>query len=202
MKIGLAMVLVPSALAATLAARDAPTAVTQKLYLVQCSKCHGPDEIGTDKKDYFVRAAYDLPGGVSVGAFSLTGDKVLTAPTRTQQYARTGVDFQVGSHGFTANALWYQANEDLATTLVEQKNKAWYFQTLYVTPTKLPVVPVFRYESVESSNGTAATNSVALALVAYIRANINVSADFIKQVKVPGTAAKTNRFSVMFMVGM
>ena len=31
---------------------------------------------------------------------------------------------------------------------------------------------------------------------------MNVSADFIKQVKVPGTATKVSRFSVLFMVGM
>ena len=160
------------------------------------------DFVGADKKDYFVRAAYDLPGGLSVGTFALNGDRALTGPERTQEYKRAGVDVQIDSHGFTANALWYKANEDHATTLVDNRNKAWYIQTLYATPTKIPVVPVLRYESVESNNGAAATNSVALALVTYVRANLNFSLDFIKQVKVPGTAAKTNRFSILFMVGM
>ncbi len=160
------------------------------------------DNIGADKKDYFMRAAYDLPGGLSIGAFALNGDRELTAPLRTQDYTRSGADFQIDSHGFTANAVWYRAKEDLATTLVPQRNDAWYVQTLYSTPTSIPIVPVVRFESVESSNGAAATKQVALALVAYVRGNINVSLDYIKQVKVPGTAAKTNRFSVLFMVGM
>jgi hypothetical protein len=112
------------------------------------------------------------------------------------------VDFQVDSHGFTANAAWYRAQEELATTLVEQQNDTWYFQTFYVTPTPIPLVPTFRFESVESSNGSASTDQVALALIAYVRGNVNVSLDYIKQVKVPGTANKSNRFSVLFMVGM
>lgn len=160
------------------------------------------DLVGADRKDYFVRAAYDLPGGVSIGAFSLIGEKQLAQPTRVQEYSRAGADLQVDSHGFTANALWYRANEDLATTLVDQKNAAWYVQTLYVTPTVLRLVPVFRYESVESNAGQASTQSAALALVTYVRGNINVSLDYTKQTKVPPGRSKSNRFSVLFMIGM
>ncbi len=160
------------------------------------------DPAGTDRKDYLFRAAYDLPGGVSIGGFSLIGDKQLAAPARIQQYSRAGADLQVDSHGFTVNALWYRAKEDLTTTLGSQKNAAWYFQTLYVTPTPVPVVPVFRYESVQSNSGLASTQSVALALIAYVRGNINVSVDYTKQTKVPPGALKSNRFSVMFMFTM
>ena len=125
------------------------------------------DYLATDKKDYFVRAAYDLPGGLSVGTFSLSGNKLLTSPERTQDYVRNGVNLQIDSHGFTANALWYRA-EETTSTLLEARNNAWYIQTLYAPRIKVPIVPVFRYESVESGNGTASTNSVALAVVAYI----------------------------------
>jgi hypothetical protein len=160
------------------------------------------DPAGADRKDYLVRAAYDLPGGASLGAFSLIGEKQLVQPARIQEYSRAGVDLQVDSHGFTANALWYRAKENLATTLVNQKNSAWYIQTLYVTPTTVPIVPVFRYESVESNSGLASTQSVALALIAYVRENINVSIDYTKQTKVPPGASKSNRFSVLFMFTM
>ncbi|MFA5910672.1 MAG: hypothetical protein WC815_17975 [Vicinamibacterales bacterium] len=160
------------------------------------------DFLGADLKDYVVRAAYDLPGGASIGAFSFIGERELTAPVRVQDYTRSGVDVQIDTNGFTANAVWYRAKEDLAATLVEQENDAWYVQALYTTPTKIPIVPVVRLESVESGNGQARTTQLALALVGYVRGNINVSLDYTKQLKVPGTAAKTNRFSILCIVGM
>ncbi len=159
------------------------------------------DFVGADKKDYLLRAAYDIPFGLSVGAFALIGERELaataTAPLRTQDYTRRGVDLQFDGKGFTANALWFKAKEDLATTLVTQENDAWYVQGLYVIPTKIPLVPVLRYESVESANGQASTRAVAAALIAYVRSNINVSVDYIRQTKVPPGAAKTNRYSVL-----
>lgn len=160
------------------------------------------DNIGADKKDYMVRAAYDLPGGISVGAFSLTGDKELTAPLRTQEYSRAGADVQIDKGPFTANAVWYRADENAAATLVSQKNNAWYVQALYVTPTKVPVVPFVRYESVQSNSGADSTNSLALALIAYVRGNVNVSLDYTTETKVAPGREKTNRFSVLVIFGM
>lgn len=161
------------------------------------------DNLGADKKDYFIRAAYDLPGGLSVGAFSLNGDKELTTPLRTQEYLRAGVDAQVGTGPFTANVVWYRAKEDeAANTLITQRNNAWYVQALYTTPTVVPIVPVVRYESVESSNGTASTDSLGLALLAYVRGNVNVSVDYTTQTKVPPARAKTHRFSVLVIFAM
>jgi len=56
------------------------------------------DPTGLDLKDYFLRAAYDIPGGLSVGAFTLIGERELaataTAPLRTQDYRRSGVELQ------------------------------------------------------------------------------------------------------------
>jgi len=159
------------------------------------------DTIGADKKDYLLRAAYDMPGGLSVGAFALIGERELTDPLRTQDYTRRGVDLQFDGKGFTANALWFKAKEDLASTLVTQENDAWYLQGHYVFPTKIPLVPTLRYESVESASGQASTKAVAVALIAYVRANINVSFDYIKQTRVPPGAAKTNRYSVLAILG-
>ncbi len=163
------------------------------------------DTLGADKKDYLLRAAYDI-GGFSAGAFTLIGQKELvataTVPARTQDYNRSGFDLQFDGKGFTANAAWFKAKEDLATTLVQQENDAWYVQAFYVTPTKIPIVPTLRFESVESANGQASTQSFAVALLAYVRGNINVSFDYIKQTKVPPNAAKTNRYSVLFMVAL
>jgi hypothetical protein len=160
------------------------------------------DTIGADKKDYLLRAAYDLPVGVSIGAFSLTGDKELTTPLRTQDYSRAGADVQIERGQFTANAVWYQADEEAAATLVGQKNNAWYVQALYTLPTKAPVVPIVRYESVESNDGADTTDSVALALLAYVRGNVNVSLDYTTQTKVPPGRAETHRFSVLVIFGM
>ena len=160
------------------------------------------DTIGADKKDYLLRAAYDLPVGISIGGFSLTGDKELTTPLRTQEYSRAGVDVQVERGPLTANAVWYRADEDAAATLAGQTNDAWYVQAVYVTPTKVPVVPVLRYESVESNAGADSTDSVALALLAYVRGNVNVSVDYTRQTKVPPARAKTNRFSVLVIFSM
>jgi len=160
------------------------------------------DTVGADKKDYLVRAAYDLPGGISIGAFSLTGDKELPEPLRTQEYSRAGADVQVERGPFTANAVWYRADEDAAATLVGQTNDAWYVQALYITPTKVPVVPFVRYESVESNEGAASTDSLALALLAYVRGNVNVSLDYTTQTKVPPGRAKTHRFSVLVIFAM
>lgn len=160
------------------------------------------DFLGADLKDYAVRAAYDLPAGASIGAFSFIGERELTSPLRVQDYTRSGVDFQIDNNGFTANAVWYRAKEELAATLVEQENDAWYVQALYLTPTRIPIAPVVRLESVESSNGQARTTQLALALMGYVRGNVNVSLDYVKQLKVPGTAAKTNRFSILCIVGM
>ena len=160
------------------------------------------DTVGADKKDYLLRAAYDVPGGISIGGFSLIGDKELTTPLRTQEYSRAGADAQVESGPFTANVAWYRAKEEAAATLVRQTNDAWYVQALYVTSTAVPVVPVVRYESVESGGGTASTDSVALALLAYVRGNVNVSLDYTKQTKVPPTRVKTHRFSVLVIFGM
>ena len=160
------------------------------------------DPVGTDKKDYLVRAAYDLPAGISIGAFSLTGDKELTLPLRTQEYSRAGADVQLETGPFTANAVWYEADEDAAATLVGQKNGAWYVQALYVSPTNVPVVPVVRYESVESAGGAASTNSLAVALLAYVRGNVNVSLDYTTQTKVPPGREKTNRFSLLVIFSM
>ncbi len=160
------------------------------------------DAVGADKKDYLVRAAYDLPGGISLGAFSLTGDKELTAPLRTQQYSRAGADVQIGRGPFTANALWYRADEDAAATLIGQANNAWYVQALYVTRTSVPLVPVLRYESVESSAGAASTDSLVLALLAYVRGNVDVSVDYTAQTKVPPGRVKTHRLSVLVILAM
>ncbi len=160
------------------------------------------DAIGADKKDYFLRTAYDLPGGISLGAFSLTGDKELATPIRTQQYSRAGADVQVDRGPFTANVLWYRADEDNAATLVGQVNNAWYVQALYVTSTSVPLVPVLRYESVESASGTASTDSLALALLAYVRGNVDVSVDYTRQTKVPPGRTKANRLSVLVIFAM
>jgi len=163
------------------------------------------DPTGADKKDYLLRAAYDIPFGLSVGAFALIGQRELaataTAPLRTQDYERQGVDVQFDSKGFTANAVWFRAKEDAAATLVSQENDAWYVQGLYVIPTKIPLVPTLRFESVESASGAASTEAVALALLAYVRSNINVSVDYYQQTKVPPGATKGDRFSVLFMLG-
>ena len=160
------------------------------------------DTIGADKKDYMVRAAYDLPVGISIGAFSLNGRKELTTPLRTQEYSRAGADVQIERGPFTANAVWYRADEDLAATLVAQQNNAWYAQALYVMPTKVPIVPLVRYESVESNDGASTTDSVALALLAYVRGNVNVSLDYTTQTKVPPSRVKTHRFSALVIFGM
>jgi len=160
------------------------------------------DTVGADKKDYLVRAMYDLPSGISVGAFSLTGDKELTTPLRTQEYSRAGADVQIDRGPFTANAVWYRANEEAAATLIGQKNDAWYVQVLYVTPTKLRIVPLFRYESVQSNAGADSTDSLALALLAYVRGNINVSLDYTTQAKMPPGRAKTHRFSVLVILAI
>jgi transglutaminase-like putative cysteine protease len=159
------------------------------------------DTIGADKKDFIFRAAYDIPFGLSLGAFTLLGERELaattTAPLRTQDYTRSGVDLQYDGKNFTANAVWFRAKEDLATTLVSQENDAWYLQAFYVTPTRIPVVPVLRFESVQSSNGQASTQAVNAAVMAYVRSNINVSFDYIRQTKVPPGASKTHRYSVL-----
>ena len=160
------------------------------------------DTIGADKKDYLLRAAYDLPVGISIGAFSLTGDKELTTPLRTQDYSRAGADVQIERGPFTANAVWYKADEEAASTLASQQNNAWYVQALYVPSMKVPVVPVVRYESVESNDGAASTDSLALALLAYVRGNVNVSLDYTTQTKVPPGRAETHRFSVLVIFGM
>ena len=68
-------------------------------------------------------------------------------------------------------------------------------------PTKIPLVPVVRYESVESANGQDSTKAVALALIAYLRSNVNVSFDFLQQTEVPPGRTKADRFSVLFMLG-
>ncbi len=161
------------------------------------------DPVGADKKDLMLRAAYDIPGGLSVGAFTLLGERALTAPVRTQDYRRRGVDLQFEQRGFTANALWYKAREEHATTLVLNENNAWYVQGLYVIPVpRVPLVPVLRYESVETSNGTASTKGVHTGLVAYVKGNVNVSVEHFEQTKVPvAGATKGSRTSVLFMLG-
>ena len=108
---------------------------------------------------------------------------------------------QFDSKGFTANAVWFRAKEDAAATLVSQENDAWYVQGLYVIPTKIPLVPTLRFESVESASGQASTEAVAVALLAYVRSNINVSLDYLQQTKVPPGGTKGDRFSVLFMLG-
>jgi hypothetical protein len=162
------------------------------------------DFVGNDLKDYMLRAVYDFEFGksvLSVGGFTLIGERELAAtatlPVRTQGYDRTGFDVQFEGAGVTANAAWFQAKEDLATTLVEQKNDAWYVQALYVPKLKIPLVPVLRFESVESANGAAQTQQFAAALLAYVRGNINLSFDYITQTKVPPGASKTHRYSVL-----
>lgn len=55
---------------------------------------------------------------------------------------------------------------------------------------------------VESSDGAASTDSLALALLAYVRGNVNVSVDYTTQTKVPPARAKTHRFSVLVIFGM
>lgn len=164
------------------------------------------DTVGADKRDFFLRAAYDVPGGLSVGTFLLEGKKVLTGPTRTQDYRRSGFDVQFEQKGFTVNTLWYRAKEDLATTLVPQTNDAYFIQALYVTPTSIPVVPLFRYESVESSNGTLRTRGAVVGLVAYLRGNVNVSAEFFNARRTATATglvdAKVNRYTVMLMFTM
>jgi mono/diheme cytochrome c family protein len=140
-------------------------------------------------------------GGPQRGRLLASGERELAATTtaalRTQDYTRSGVDLQYDGKNFTANAVWFRAKEDLATTLGSQENDAWYLQVFYVTPTMIPVVPVLRAESVQSSNGQASTQSVNAAVMAYVRSNINVSFDYIKQTKVPPGASKTHRYSVL-----
>jgi hypothetical protein len=160
------------------------------------------DPVGADKKDLMLRAVYDLPGGLSLGAFTLLGERALTGPVRTQDYRRSGVDMQFERRGFTANALWFRANEDHATTLILNENEAWYLQALYVIPVpRVPIVPLVRYESVESNNGAAATRGVHAGIVTYVLANINLSVEHFRQteVAVAGTP-KGSRTSVLFML--
>lgn len=160
------------------------------------------DTLGADKKDYMFRAAYDLPFGLSVGAFSLTGDRELATPLRTQDYSRVGADLQYANGGFTANAVYYRAAEDDTSTVTSQTNVAWYAQALYVVPTPIPVVPVVRYESVESADGAAKTDSLAVAVVTYVRGNVNVSLDYTRQLTVPPGRAKTSRLSMLLIFGL
>jgi hypothetical protein len=159
------------------------------------------DTLGADEKDYFLRAAYDLPAGMSLGAFSLTGAKALTNPTRTQNYNRVGADFQIDYRHFSANALWYRADEE-NTALVAQQNDAWYVQTFYAIPVKMPLVPLWRYESVESNDGRDRTEASTVAFVAYVLGNLNVSVEHMWQTKVPAGRTKGIRTSVLFMLGL
>ena len=160
------------------------------------------DLVGADKRDFFLRTAYDLPGGLTFGAFLLEGKRALTGPTRTQDYRRSGFDVQFEQKGFTVNALWYRAKEDLATTLVPQTNDAYFIQALYVTPTSIPVVPLFRFESVESANRTASTHGATMGLIAYLRGNVNMSFEYFTQPKAPVGAFRTNRYTLMVMFTM
>lgn len=159
------------------------------------------DVLGADKRDFFLRAAYDLPGGLSIGAFSLIGDTELASSDQVQEFNRAGVDLQLDHRRLTANVLWYQADEQAATTLVSQKNNAWYAQVLYVIPTRVRLVPLVRFEGVESNDGRDTTNVANVALAAYVRGNINVSVEHMWQTKVPQGRPKADRTSLLFQVG-
>lgn len=158
---------------------------------------------GTDTKDGVARLAYDFPS-VHVGAFYWDGNQLIsTAPNVRQGYKRTGIDFQVEAGDFTVLALAMEAEDEVFTGLTltgEPSNKAGYLEAFYVFKRDDDpwLVPLLRYETVESNDGADDTTGVVGALKWYVRSNIDANIEYMKLTDVPGTGPEGHRFTLFF----
>lgn len=151
---------------------------------------------GHDAKDYALRLAYSFPM-VTFGGFYLDGSTDLDAVTE-DDFTRAGLDFLFQKGNWQAYGLWMTTEDDEwdfttvpPTPLDEQKNTAGYVEGMYIF-TRADgdpfIVPLVRYETVESNDGDDETSSVIAAVKAYVRSNVDIYLEYKKQTKVPDIA--------------
>ncbi|RMG43754.1 MAG: hypothetical protein D6718_11410, partial [Acidobacteria bacterium] len=168
------------------------------------------DPMGADEKDAAIRLAYDFPW-FTIGGFyvdgSVGGDLLGGNAASTVDYSRTGIDFQVEQGNLYIQGMYMDAKDDVYDPVNDvitgdQSNAAYYIQGFYVINAEgdTPIVPLLRYQSVESNDGNDSVDSIVANVTAYIRQNINVSLEYWKETSVPTGQAKNDRKTLLFNI--
>lgn len=135
------------------------------------------DSEGVEGDTLTARIAYDVMPSLTIGALSITGTCEVrtgtTCLTNDREYSRTAIDLQSEIADFTINAVYLSAKDDNSTATSEEKNNAYYIQAMYANlSSNTKWVPLLRYDSYETTNGTINVTELTLSLNYYLTENV------------------------------
>jgi hypothetical protein len=156
------------------------------------------DAVGSDKKDFMGRVAFDLTKDFMIGGYFWGGNTLIDK--RSLSFSRGGVDFQYQRDDFSVFGAYLSAGDDLRTGTGSEQNNALSFTGLYSYRIRnRPVlVPIVRFDSFTSSDGKRRTTNGTLNFTYYPLENLNVSAEYFANLDTPAGVAKSWRFTVLF----
>lgn len=162
------------------------------------------DPEGEDAANLSGLVAYDISEDVMIGAFTVSGEDEFTS----RDFSRTGVQFQADFGDARVQALYVAGSDDRAfgdpRGPGEDDNDAVSLQASYVfvDESLRPVwVPLIRYDSYETADGTAEFDELTLNLTRYFTQNIKGYIEYWDRFDAPTPLQEDSRITLQVIVG-
>lgn len=157
----------------------------------------------------FGRLAFDVMPNAMVGAFGVkgkckvgtvaVGSTTCNAATVDRDFSRYGLDTQVDVGPVRITGVYLKAKDDNATG-VSQSNKDTYIQAAYFGHLGGDqVVPLLRYQTSETANGTQQTDRYTVGLTYYFQENFKGSIEYSDDTSTPTGVKKNSDLTIQLM---
>ncbi len=162
------------------------------------------DAEGENASSFSGLVAYDLTDNMMIGALAISGED----EDQNRDFSRTGVQFQADVGDARLQALYITATDDRAAGDPrgpgEDDNTAISLQASYVfvdNALRPTWVPLIRYDSYETDDGTNTFDEVTLNLTYYITQNIKAYVEYWDRFDAPTSAQEDSRITLQFVAG-
>ena len=146
---------------------------------------------------------FDITNNIMVGVFGMSGENENTGVGNPNlDYTRAGAQFQADVAAARIQAIFITANDDLASGIGDEDNDAFSIQAFwtFTNDTLRPTwVPLVRYDSYETNDGTAEFDELTLNLTYYFNQNIKAFVEYWDRFDAPTTAQEDDRITVQII---
>ncbi|MBL4820601.1 MAG: hypothetical protein JKY98_06385 [Gammaproteobacteria bacterium] len=167
------------------------------------------DNEGVDADTYLGRVAYNLTPSLMIGGMALSGTCSMQSAggadigdpcnLAARDYTRYAIDTQwtTLNNRLILNAVYMQADDDLASGFGDESNTAFYVQGFYnfLKDGRPLFTPVLRYDSYEANDGRNKIKAWTAGLSHYLRENIKIRAELSTR-DGDGTILDDDRFTI------
>ncbi len=162
------------------------------------------DAEGENASSFSGLVAYDLTDNMMIGALAISGED----EDQNRDFSRMGLQFQADVGDARLQALYITATDDRAAGDPrgpgEDDNTAFSLQASYVFVNNVlrPTwVPLIRYDSYETNDGTNTFDELTLNLTYYITQNIKAYVEYWDRFDAPTSAQEDSRITLQFVAG-